>query len=194
MRRRRQDGNYVEACLAGDWNSAYDVCQFPDSTFLSRKNYVNAMTWKAKQDGTDGQETPEIKSFFMRRKQNLETGENRIYTVRYTLKRHERLAGRNIGDRRRGYRKMELQRVVRCAERQLRDGCRNHRPGGCLVLSGRRAGREKVFKKTADNVSIYKIRISSSAATTIELTEKQKDPYREIVLVQDNSSMEFLPV
>ena len=72
-----------EACLAGDWNSAYDVCQFPDSTFLSRKNYVNAMTWKAKQDGTDGQETPEIKSFFMRRKQNLETGENRIYTVRY---------------------------------------------------------------------------------------------------------------
>ena len=44
------------------------------------------MTWKAKQDGTDGQETPEIKSFFMRRKQNLETGENRIYTVRYTLK------------------------------------------------------------------------------------------------------------
>ena len=78
--------NYVEACLAGDWNSAYDVCQFPDSTFLSRKNYVNAMTWKAKQDGTDGQETPEIKSFFMRRKQNLETGENRIYTVRYTLK------------------------------------------------------------------------------------------------------------
>ena len=72
--------NYVEACLAGDWNSAYDVCQFPDSTFLSRKNYVNAMTWKAKQDGTDGQETPEIKSFFMRRKQNLETGENRIYT------------------------------------------------------------------------------------------------------------------
>ena len=62
--------NYVEACLAGDWNSAYDVCQFPDSTFLSRKNYVNAMTWKAKQDGTDGQETPEIKSFFMRRKQN----------------------------------------------------------------------------------------------------------------------------
>lgn len=55
--------NYVEACLAGDWNSAYDVCQFPDSTFLSRKNYVNAMTWKAKQDGTDGQETPEIKSF-----------------------------------------------------------------------------------------------------------------------------------
>ena len=78
--------NYVEACLAGDWNSAYDVCQFPDSTFLSRKNYVNAMTWKAKQDGTDGQETPEIKSFFMRRKQNLETGENKIYTVRYTLK------------------------------------------------------------------------------------------------------------
>lgn len=60
--------NYVEACLAGDWNSAYDVCQFPDSTFLSRKNYVNAMTWKAKQDGTDGQETPEIKSFFMLQK------------------------------------------------------------------------------------------------------------------------------
>ena len=28
---------------------------------------------------------------------------------------------------------------------------------------------------------------------TIELTEKQKDPYREIILVQDNSSMEFLP-
>ena len=44
--------NYVEACLAGDWNSAYDVCQFPDSTFLSRKNYVNAMTWKAKHTGS----------------------------------------------------------------------------------------------------------------------------------------------
>lgn len=88
---------------------------------------------------------------------------------------------------------MELQRVVRCAERQLRDGCRNHRPGGCLVLSGRRAGREKYLKETADNVSIYKIPYLFLGGHTIELTEKQKDPYREIVLVQDNSSMEFLP-
>ena len=136
--------NYVEACLAGDWNSAYDVCQFPDSTFLSRKNYVNAMTWKAKQDGTDGQETPEIKSFFMRRKQNLETGENRIYTVRYTLK--------GMSDSQEETLEIAAGDTVKwnfkeCAERQLRDGCRNHRPGGCLVLSGRRAGREKVFKR-----------------------------------------------
>lgn len=55
--------NYVEACLAGDWNSAYDVCQFPDSTFLSRKNYVNAMTWKAKQDGTDGRKHRRSRAF-----------------------------------------------------------------------------------------------------------------------------------
>ena len=127
--------NYVEACLAGDWNSAYDVCQFPDSTFLSRKNYVNAMTWKAKQDGTDGQETPEIKSFFMRRKQNLETGENRIYTVRYTLK--------GMSDSQEETLEIAAGDTVKWNFKEWYVVPKD----GCLVLSGRRAGREKVFKK-----------------------------------------------
>lgn len=61
-----------------------------------------------------------------------------------------------------------------------------------FYLDGVQVG-EKVFKETADNVSIYKIPYLFLGGHTIELTEKQKDPYREIVLVQDNSSMEFLP-
>ena len=52
---------------------------------------------------------------------------------------------------------------------------------------------KKYLKETADNVSIYKIPYLFLGGHTIELTEKQKDPYREIILVQDNSSMEFLP-
>ena len=166
--------NYVEACLAGDWNSAYDVCQFPDSTFLSRKNYVNAMTWKAKQDGTDGQETPEIKSFFMRRKQNLETGENRIYTVRYTLKWN--------------FKEWYVVPKDSC----VTDVEITVPADASFYLDGVQVGK-KYLKETADNVSIYKIPYLFLGGHTIELTEKQKDPYREIVLVQDNSSMEFLP-
>ena len=52
---------------------------------------------------------------------------------------------------------------------------------------------KKYVKETADIVSIYKIPNLFLGGHTIELTEKQKDPYREIILVQDNSSMEFLP-
>ena len=185
--------NYVEACLAGDWNSAYDVCQFPDSTFLSRKNYVNAMTWKAKQDGTDGQETPEIKSFFMRRKQNLETGENRIYTVRYTLK--------GMSDSQEETLEIAAGDTVKWNFKEWyvvpKDSCVTDveitvPADASFYLDGVQVGK-KYLKKTADNVSIYKIPYLFLGGHTIELTEKQKDPYREIVLVQDNSSMEFLP-
>lgn len=130
------------------------------------------MTWKAKQDGTDGQGTPEIKSFFMRRKQNLETGKTG-FILRYTLKgmsdSQEETLEIAAGDT-----KMELQRVVRCAERQLRDGCRNHRPGGCLVLSGRRAGREKYLKRRQITSASTEIPYLFSAATPIELTENRK--------------------
>ena len=183
----------MEACLAGDWNSAYDVCQFPDSTFLSRKNYVNAMTWKAKQDGTDGQETPEIKSFFMRRKQNLETGENRIYTVRYTLKgvsdsQEETLeiaAGDTVKWNFKEWYVVPKDSYVTDVEITVP-------ADASFYLDGVQVGK-KYLKETADNVSIYKIPYLFHGGHTIELTEKQKDPYREIILVQDNSSMEFLP-
>ena len=149
--------NYVEACLAGDWNSAYDVCQFPDSTFLSRKNYVNAMTWKAKQDGTDGQETPEIKSFFMRRKQNLETGENRIYTVRYTLK--------GMSDSQEETLEIAAGDTVKWNFKEWyvvpKDSCVTDveitvPADASFYLDGVQVG-EKYLKETADNVSIYKI-------------------------------------
>ena len=183
----------MEACLAGDWNSAYDVCQFPDSTFLSRKNYVNAMTWKAKQDGTDGQETPEIKSFFMRRKQNLETGENKIYTVRYTLK--------GVSDSQEETLEIAAGDTVKWNFKEWyvvpKDSCVTDveitvPADASFYLDGVQVGK-KYLKETADNVSIYKIPYLFLGGHTIELTEKQKDPYREIVLVQDNSSMEFLP-
>ena len=56
-----------------------------------------------------------------------------------------------------------------------------------FYLDGVQVGK-KYLKETADNVSIYKIPYLFLGGHTIELTEKQKDPYREIVLVQDNSS------
>ena len=160
--------NYVEACLAGDWNSAYDVCQFPDSTFLSRKNYVNAMTWKAKQDGTDGQETPEIKSFFMRRKQNLETGENRIYTVRYTLKgvsdsQEETLeiaAGDTVKWNFKEWYVVPKDSYVTDVEITVP-------ADASFYLDGVQVGK-KYLKETADNVSIYKIPYLFLGGHTIE--------------------------
>lgn len=185
--------NYVEACLAGDWNSAYDVCQFPDSTFLSRKNYVNAMTWKAKQDGTDGQETPEIKSFFMRRKRNPETGENRIYTVRYTLK--------GVSDSKEETMEIAAGDIVKWNFKEwyvvpkdsyVTDVEITVPANASLYLDGVQVGK-KYLKETADTVSVYKIPYLFIGGHTIELTEAKKDPYREIILVEDNSSMEFLP-
>ena len=185
--------NYVEACLAGDWNSAYDVCQFPDSTFLTRKNYVNAMTWKAKQDGSDGQETPEIKSFFMRRKQSLETGENRIYTVRYTLK--------GVSDSKEETMEIAAGDIVKWNFKEwyvvpkdsyVTDVEITVPVNASLYLDGVLVGK-KYLKETADTVSVYKIPYLFIGGHTIELTEAKKDPYREMILVEDNSSMEFLP-
>ena len=185
--------NYVEACLAGDWNSAYDVCQFPDSTFLTRKNYVNAMTWKAKQDGSDGQETPEIKSFFMRRKQSLETGGNRIYTVRYTLK--------GVSDSKEETMEIAAGDIVKWNFKEwyvvpkdsyVTDVEITVPANASLYLDGVQVGK-KYLKETADTVSVYKIPYLFIGGHTIELTEAKKDPYREMILVQDNSSMEFLP-
>ena len=185
--------NYVEACLAGDWNSAYDVCQFPDSTFLMRKNYVNAMTWKAKQDGSDGQETPEIKSFFMRRKQSLETGENRIYTVRYTLK--------GVSDSKEETMEIAAGDIVKWNFKEwyvvpkdsyVTDVEISVPVNASLYLDGVLVGK-KYLKETTDTVSVYKIPYLFIGGHTIELTEAKKDPYREMILVEDNSSMEFLP-
>lgn len=185
--------NYVEACLAGDWNSAYDVCQFPDSTFLTRKNYVNAMTWKAKQDGSDGQETPEIKSFFMRRKQSLETGGNRIYTVRYTLK--------GVSDSKEETMEIAAGDIVKWNFKEWyvvpKDSYVTNveitvPANASLYLDGVQVGK-KYLKETADTVSVYKIPYLFIGGHTIELTEAKKDPYREMILVEDNSSMEFLP-
>lgn len=185
--------NYVEACLAGDWNSAYDVCQFPNSTFLSRKNYVNAMTWKAKQSGSEGQETPEIKSFFMRRKQSLETGENRIYTVRYTLK--------GVSDSQEETMEIAAGDIVKWNFKEwyvvpkdsyVTDVEITVPANASLYLDGVLVGK-KYLKETADTVSVYKIPYLFIGGHTIELTEAKKDPYREIILVEDNSSMEFLP-
>lgn len=185
--------NYVEACLAGDWNSAYDVCQFPDSTFLSRKNYVNAMTWKAKQNGSEGQETPEIKSFFMHRKQSLETGENRIYTVRYTLK--------GVSDSQEETMEIAAGDIVKWNFKEwyvvpkdsyVTDVEITVPANASLYLDGVLVGK-KYLKETADTVSVYKIPYLFIGGHTIELTEAKKDPYREIILVEDNSSMEFLP-
>ena len=185
--------NYVEACLAGDWNSAYDVCQFPDSTFLTRKNYVNAMTWKAKQDGSDGQETPEIKSFFMRRKQSLETGGNRIYTVRYTLK--------GVSDSKEETMEIAAGDIVKWNFKEwyvvpkdsyVTDVEITVPANASLYLDGVQVGK-KYLKETADTVSVYKIPYLFIGGHTIELTEAKKDPYREMILVEDNSSMEFLP-
>ena len=185
--------NYVEACLAGDWNSAYDVCQFPDSTFLTRKNYVNAMTWKAKQDGSDEQETPEIKSFFMRRKQSLETGGNRIYTVRYTLK--------GVSDSQEETMEIAAGDIVKWNFKEwyvvpkdsyVTDVEITVPANASLYLDGVQVGK-KYLKETADTVSVYKIPYLFIGGHTIELTEAKKDPYREIILVEDNSSMEFLP-
>lgn len=185
--------NYVEACLAGDWNSAYDVCQFPDSTFLSRKNYVNAMTWKAKQDGSDGQETPEIKSFFMRRKQSLETGENRMYTVRYTLKgvsdSQEETLEIAAGDIVKGNFK---EWYVVPKDSYVTDVEITVPANASFYLDGILVGK-KYLKETADTVSVYKIPYLFIGGHTIELTEAKKDPYREMILVEDKSSMEFLP-
>lgn len=185
--------NYVEACLAGDWNSAYDVCQFPDSTFLSRKNYVNAMTWKAKQNGSERQETPEIKSFFMRRKQSLETGENRIYTVRYTLK--------GVSDSQEETMEIAAGDIVKWNFKEwyvvpkdsyVTDVEITVPANASLYLDGVLVGK-KYLKETADTVSVYKIPYLFIGGHTIELTEAKKDSYREIILVEDNSSMEFLP-
>ena len=73
--------DYYEAMLAGDWNQMYDCCRFPKGQFLSRINFVNAMSY-----GTSGEKnTPEIKNYRLRRKETDESSGVSTYTVSYTL-------------------------------------------------------------------------------------------------------------
>ena len=74
---------YYEAKLAGDWNRMYDCCVFPESSFLSKQNFVNAMSYRTNQD-TDEQELPEISSYIMRKKGK--NGNQVNYQVNYSLK------------------------------------------------------------------------------------------------------------
>jgi len=60
---------YYEAKLVGDWNRMYDCCVFPESSFLSKQNFVNAMSYRTNQD-TDEQEMPEITFLYDAQKGN----------------------------------------------------------------------------------------------------------------------------
>ena len=73
--------DYYEAMLSGDWNRMYDCCRFPEAQFLSRKNFVNAMSYGT----SEKEETPGIKNYRMRKKETDESSGTRTYTVNYTL-------------------------------------------------------------------------------------------------------------
>ena len=73
--------DYYEALLSQDWNRMYDCCEFPEGQFLSRKNFVNAMSY-----GTSGdEESPVIKNYRMRKKATDESSKTSTYEVTYTL-------------------------------------------------------------------------------------------------------------
>ncbi|MCI5648464.1 MAG: hypothetical protein MR332_03385 [Fusicatenibacter sp.] len=183
---------YVEACLAGDWNQAYDCCEFPDSPFLSRKNYVNAMTFRQWEDYSPNADQ-EIKNFMIRRKTNQETNEHRVYEVNYTL--------RGVSESRKEI--MEITRGAKTAAcfyewfvvpdsdyvRQVRitvpadaDFCLD----GTLIT-------EKYQIQTAEEEKVYQIPYLFLGAHTVEIVEPGTEGYREIIQVTGNEEWKFLP-
>ena len=184
--------NYIEACLDGDWNRAFDCCEFPDSPFLSRKNYVNAMTFREWEEDSPNSDK-EIKNFMIRRKTSQETGENRIYEVNYTL--------RGVSDSKKET--VEITRGEKTAAcfyewfvvptdayvKQIKitvPADADFYLDGTLIT-------EKYQIQAAQEKKVYQIPYLFLGAHTIEVVEAEQDDYREIIQVTGTEELEFLP-
>lgn len=199
--------DYYEALLSKDWNRMYDCCEFPEGQFLSRKNFVNTMSY-----GTSGdEESPVIKNYRMRKKATDESSKISTYEVTYTLEGISE-AQKDTVEIARGGQVMgpfydwyivPEKLYASDVEVAVPDGAELYLDGIQILDKYEKAesgqeedGTEETTEKaeeSGDGETIYEIPYLFLGYHTVQLHQNGRDDYREIVYVKDDSRLEFLP-
>lgn len=184
---------YYEARLAKDWNTVYDCCVFPKSSFLSRQNFVNANDYDPESGGEGGQkELPEITSYMMRKKGN--EGGKTIYQINYSLK----------DDGEAHIEKLLMERgstvlwffsnwQVSPEDMYVADVNIAVPAKARLVLDGSDVTGKYKVKSSDSEKDIYQIPYLFLGWHTVELKESGKENYREVFELKEKRTLEFIP-
>lgn len=181
---------YLEATYAEEWNTVYDTCIFPDKTFLTRKNFVNAKSYQTEQ-GENGK--AEITTFSLRKKGSL--GDDELYTVSYSLKGDETAYDPTLQIRKKGDTIFGLfHNWYVIPEELYATGVKFSVPKDAIfILDGMEIGEEYQVTSTDKAIAVYKIPYIFLGGHTLELQETGKEAYREVIEVNDGSDLQFIP-
>ena len=186
--------DYYEAMLAGDWNQMYDCCRFPEGQFLSRINFVNAMSY-----GTSGEKnTPEIKNYRMRRKETDESSGVSTYTVSYTLQGVSESQNSTVkiarGSRIMGpfyeWYIVPEDLYVENVEIAVPEDADFYLD--CTRILDQYESEDS-DASTGNGEKVYEIPCLFLGYHTARIHEKERTDYREIFYVKNNGHLEFLP-
>lgn len=188
--------DYYEAMLSEDWNRMYDCCRFPEAQFLSRKNFVNAMSYGTSEE----EETPGIKNYRMRKKETDESSGTRTYTVNYTLQGVSEAQSDTVKIAR-GNQVMGpfYEWYIVPADLYVEDVEITVPEGADLYLDSVRILEQ--YEKEAESQesisvggeTVYEIPYLFVGYHTVRIHEKERTDYREIFYVEDDTPLEFLP-
>ncbi len=182
---------YYEARLAEDWNAVYDNCKFPDSRFLSRQIFVNAMSYQEEETSAEMQ-TPEITSYMMRKKEN--SGNRATYQVNYSLKDDGDAHIESIAlEKGSSVLKVFNNWYVLPENLYIKDVSVTVPEGARLTIDGIDVLKELKKDSEVSNRATYNIPYLFCGYHTIELEETGKDTYRKIFKLEEKKALEFIP-
>lgn len=182
---------YYEAKLAGDWNRMYDCCVFPESSFLSKQNFVNAMSYRTNQD-TDEQEMPEITSYMMRKKGT--NGDQVNYQVNYSLKDDgEAHIESLVMKRGSSVLRVFSNWYVLPKDLYVQDVSVTVPKKARLSIDGTEVTEKYLTESQDEEKAVYQIPYLFLGYHTIELKERGKEDYREIFELTEKKNLEFIP-
>lgn len=182
---------YYEARIEGDWNKVYDCCIMPKSAFLSRQNFVNAMSYRP-EGAEEKRETPQITSYMMRRKEK--NGDKVTYQVNYSLKDDKEAhietlimeCGSDVLGIFHNWYVSPEQLYVTAVKVIVPENARITVDGMDITEKYRQGKAEK-------GKAVYQIPYLFLGYHTVELKEQGKENYREIFEVTEKKTLEFIP-
>lgn len=182
---------YYEAKSAGDWNRMYDCCVFPESSFLSKQNFVNAMSYRTNQD-TDEQELPEITSYMMRKKGK--NGNQVNYQVNYSLKDDgDAHIESLVMERGSSVLRVFSNWYVLPEDLYVQDISVTVPKRARLSIDGTEVAEKYLTESQDEEKAVYQIPYLFLGYHTIELKERGKEDYREIFELTEKRSLKFIP-
>lgn len=187
--------DYYEAQLSGDWNRMYDCCLFPEGTFLSRKNFVNAKSYGEE----DGKELPKIKNYRMRKTGTNEKTESGIYQITCTLEgisevqnlTLEIAGGADVLGPFREWYIVPENLYVKDVEFVIPEGAQLYLDG--IRITETYAQGSEDAETTQEDTSVYCIPYLFLGYHTVQIQETGRDEYREIIQIKDDRAVEILP-